>query len=177
MKLSNEAHLHRKLQTVLSEFQAKKNQPWTQLMDPKILPKTKRLVSDITFSFCPLVKIVWCQHACMPANISHVDWYSLRLFNSDGEDVQRKFKTNFLTLKNTALLINIGNLEKCCSAFQSKFDPQVWSLLNVFKIWNFKYHWTVLVRMVPGITCTRWNKQSTPKVCWMNKLSWHQYQW
>ena len=61
--------------------------------------------------------------------ISHINTHFATFYRapstSEGEEVQRQFKMNYrprvLTLKITALLINLGTqFEKCCSAFLMK---------------------------------------------------------
>ena len=62
----------------------------------------------------------------------------------------------FCVVKKYVLHCFIDNYEwvqKDCSAFQSKFDPQVGSLLNVVKIWNLRYTTELFwFNVVPGIT-------------------------
>ena len=135
---SNEAHLHRKLQTMLSKLQVKKNQPWKRLTDQK-----QRNSLEIKHSlFVRLSKLFeWC-HACtskpagklrVQANISHV--------NTHYNLLQVKARTSNVNINyHLALLVSKVSFKKCCSAFHGKIDPAVWSLVNVFKNWDFKYH-------------------------------------
>ena len=97
-------------------------------------PKTKELIRDIrSYNVLFLFACQNCLNGVMHARVNRLVYYA--------------FWRTFLTLTLIATFCQWVILKKCCTAFHSKFDPAVWSLVNVFKNWNFKYHCQLLHKL------------------------------